>query len=465
LLPVLTPAPPNHEFPFWFNATYDKTLDNGSEAMIALLINNSMVGISQATRTPLHAQDLMTHVVFPLNNGSGIAVKLYFHNVTLADHLYDWMQAHGGIPVSFKGQQLMALGMPRDGPTAAPPVSPAVPDTPRWVVYLVTATAVAMLVVLVAAVGFRNWRQPKQARPAFDEFDQHQQWNAEARAAPLSMMTSGFTALHLAVFQGDVVVAQDALDEASAQPPTAPTTMASTSHSLASPASSSMFPNLDDLDDVMLDPGQVVRPGPASDAAETQASSSPGLAASTPSSTTSDPQVLQPQIQPSWHHALALQRQQQALVSWRRFGLTDEPATTLPSSQSRFQPPMSSRPHFNKAARQAALNSRDQQGHTPLAWSVRLNNFGMMQFLVQQGADVNIRDTQGQSPLHIAAMCSTPELMCGYLLKNGADPNALDLEVGFGCTSLTRVALIVFVFVFRKTRLSCFLAAWAAVTR
>eukprot|EP00045_Choanoeca_perplexa_P017332 m.249138 g.249138 ORF g.249138 m.249138 type:complete len:759 (+) comp17509_c1_seq1:149-2425(+) len=433
--PAFTPASANHEFPFWFNASYNTMLNNGSDAMVALLVNSSLNGINQAAHLQLQSQDLMTHVVSPLNDGSGIAVRLYFHNVTLADHLYSWMQGQPGIPITFRSHQLMAFGMPRDGPTPAPD-RPKPLDTPRWVVYVVTGAAVVILVILIAAVGFRNYRQPKQSRPAFDELGPYQHQRRQPIAPALDMTTSGFTTLHLAVFQGDITVAQQAIHKAGRSgsqsraqswglTSTASAGSTTAPPSMSSPGSSTMFPNLDDLDDVMLDPSQST----PFDATSTQASTSPDIPSSSPS-LSRGLESYHTSTQQPWSAASV--REQQALASWRRLGLLDDPTPAPAPVGKGFQAPTLhaavQRPRVDRTAMLAAINKQDDQGHTPLAWAVRLNNFGMMQFLIKQGADVSIRDKRGQSPLHIAAMCTTPELMCDYLLKNSADPNALDME-------------------------------------
>eukprot|EP00730_Choanoeca_flexa_P002836 TRINITY_DN11198_c0_g1_i1.p1 TRINITY_DN11198_c0_g1~~TRINITY_DN11198_c0_g1_i1.p1 ORF type:complete len:794 (+),score=202.59 TRINITY_DN11198_c0_g1_i1:110-2491(+) len=476
--PTAPPAGPDHEFPFWFNATWKQTLDNGSTIMISKLVNSSLDGISRATNIVVTDKDLMTRQVFPLNNGNGIAIKLFFSNTKLADNLYDWLQHNKVIPVDFQGKQLMALGMPRDGPTPAPQ-----PDTnqsmPKWMVYPIAGAAVALLVMVIFAVGYKSWAQPKRARYTTDDLIPSSAGMSinnptgilpstmSADQSTVNLASAKFTPLHIAVFQGDIPAARTALATA-------------TTHSGAAGGIAPPFPELDDLDDLLLDPDLVT--AGISDTGDTdQAASSPPndltYAATSPSvDGNMSPEgrgLTSPQAAWMAQQQLAQQQQQQAAFdSWRRFGLMDAPpSATLSASSSAVlsasmglpslyaqpaelmrarSPPAPFQPTYQAHSQQvqqmhaqpssrassgsvrpsvrAMLDARDRQGNTALAWSVRLNNFGMMQYLIGEGASLSLADNNGQSPLHIAAMCSTPELMCDYLLKNGAPPNALDTD-------------------------------------
>lgn len=61
-----------------------------------------------------------------------------------------------------------------------------------------------------------------------------------------------------------------------------------------------------------------------------------------------------------------------------------------------------------------------------------LGNNEMVEFLLNNGADPNVRNEDGTTPLHIAAECGDPYVyidrvkIADMLMKHGADPNAGD---------------------------------------
>ena len=78
------------------------------------------------------------------------------------------------------------------------------------------------------------------------------------------------------------------------------------------------------------------------------------------------------------------------------------------------------------------LNALDSSGRTPIAWAAIRGDVVALETLIRFGADVNLSDSQGQSPLHHAR---TPA--CIDVLTNaGADVHARD---AFGHTPLHRV--------------------------
>ena len=82
----------------------------------------------------------------------------------------------------------------------------------------------------------------------------------------------------------------------------------------------------------------------------------------------------------------------------------------------------------------ADINAKDKPyGWSLLHWSVELGDFTRALFLLDNGADVNVKATDGRTPLHLVAGNRTDRtdtsrevFMAGKLLQNGADINAKD---------------------------------------
>ena len=80
----------------------------------------------------------------------------------------------------------------------------------------------------------------------------------------------------------------------------------------------------------------------------------------------------------------------------------------------------------------------------PLHQAVFLNDFYTADKLLDQGYTVAHETDDGQTPLHIAAECNQPA-MCLFLIKNGAEVDALDnfggspLHAAAACQSQVRV--------------------------
>lgn len=71
------------------------------------------------------------------------------------------------------------------------------------------------------------------------------------------------------------------------------------------------------------------------------------------------------------------------------------------------------------------VNSRDEEGCTPLHWACDRGAEDVVCWLLDAQADVNAQDTSGMTPLHYAAM-SEHEEVCKLLLKAGADSAIVD---------------------------------------
>lgn len=68
----------------------------------------------------------------------------------------------------------------------------------------------------------------------------------------------------------------------------------------------------------------------------------------------------------------------------------------------------------------ANVNVQDNKnGSTPLIHAIQNYNFKIAKHLIQSGADINLPNRSGVSPLHMACMKSTEAVT--FLLKNGAD--------------------------------------------
>lgn len=78
-----------------------------------------------------------------------------------------------------------------------------------------------------------------------------------------------------------------------------------------------------------------------------------------------------------------------------------------------------------KKIQRSSINTQLQEHHllNALAIAVLKNKFDLVKLLVQQGADVNLRDAYSWSPLHYAALLPSNEIF-NFLVANGADVDA-----------------------------------------
>ena len=71
------------------------------------------------------------------------------------------------------------------------------------------------------------------------------------------------------------------------------------------------------------------------------------------------------------------------------------------------------------------INVQDDKGYTPLMYAITNHNLKMVEFLVEQGADINLNNNEGDSPLKIAYKFSRD--IAEYLFEKGAiDKNVND---------------------------------------
>ena len=88
----------------------------------------------------------------------------------------------------------------------------------------------------------------------------------------------------------------------------------------------------------------------------------------------------------------------------------------------------------------ADVNAKDNDGETPLHHTVFNSNIEVLKYLVSQGVDVNAKNNNGRTPLHLAANFSRDPEVLKYLVSQGADINAKDNdgETPVHCTAYNR---------------------------
>nr|AFK38944.1 unknown [Medicago truncatula] len=72
-----------------------------------------------------------------------------------------------------------------------------------------------------------------------------------------------------------------------------------------------------------------------------------------------------------------------------------------------------------------SVNLKDSEGRTPLHWAVDRGHLNVTELLVGKNADVNAKDNDGQTPLHYAVTCER-EAIAEYLVKHSADIHSED---------------------------------------
>ncbi|KAK3008537.1 hypothetical protein RJ639_013276 [Escallonia herrerae] len=72
-----------------------------------------------------------------------------------------------------------------------------------------------------------------------------------------------------------------------------------------------------------------------------------------------------------------------------------------------------------------SVDLKDSEGRTPLHWAVDRGHLNITEMLVNKNADVNAKDNDGQTPLHYAAVCER-ESIAEFLVKHNADAHIED---------------------------------------
>lgn len=72
------------------------------------------------------------------------------------------------------------------------------------------------------------------------------------------------------------------------------------------------------------------------------------------------------------------------------------------------------------------ISAPDDHGRTPLHWAVIRGDFGATKYLIDSGANVNVRDVYHMTPLELASFSSDCFELFKLLLSAGADPQARD---------------------------------------
>ncbi|WP_353282457.1 ankyrin repeat domain-containing protein [Wolbachia endosymbiont (group A) of Myopa testacea] len=73
--------------------------------------------------------------------------------------------------------------------------------------------------------------------------------------------------------------------------------------------------------------------------------------------------------------------------------------------------------------RGANVNIQDRQGWTPLFWAIQKNNFNIIELLLDNSADIKVKDNEGWTPLHWAVSLGSLDIV-EHLVERGADVNA-----------------------------------------
>ena len=74
------------------------------------------------------------------------------------------------------------------------------------------------------------------------------------------------------------------------------------------------------------------------------------------------------------------------------------------------------------------IDVQDDKGYTPLMYAIMDHNFNIVEFLVDHGADINLCNFKGQSPLKIAYKYDD-EKIASYLLEKGAIAKLKENEI------------------------------------
>ncbi|XP_059629007.1 acyl-CoA-binding domain-containing protein 1 [Cornus florida] len=78
------------------------------------------------------------------------------------------------------------------------------------------------------------------------------------------------------------------------------------------------------------------------------------------------------------------------------------------------------------------VNLKDSEGRTPLHWAVDRGHLSITELLVTRNADINAKDNEGQTPLHYAAVCER-EAIAEFLVKQNAGTDIKDNDGNSPC--------------------------------
>ena len=70
---------------------------------------------------------------------------------------------------------------------------------------------------------------------------------------------------------------------------------------------------------------------------------------------------------------------------------------------------------------------KDEEGDTPLHYAALEGHLDIVKLLLEHGADPNVKDGFGETPLHFAALEGHLDV-AKLLLEHGADPNVQGVE-------------------------------------
>ena len=73
------------------------------------------------------------------------------------------------------------------------------------------------------------------------------------------------------------------------------------------------------------------------------------------------------------------------------------------------------------------INSKDNNGNTPLVLAIKLNKTNLATILIKSGAEVKLKNNIRSSPLHIAASMGMVEI-CELLIENGVKVDELNMK-------------------------------------
>jgi ankyrin repeat protein len=75
----------------------------------------------------------------------------------------------------------------------------------------------------------------------------------------------------------------------------------------------------------------------------------------------------------------------------------------------------------------ARVNSRDQNGNTPLFYAITRDNFNIVELLVKNGSNVDTKNKADNTPLFYAITIKNPDII-EFLVQKGANINAQDKQ-------------------------------------